>query len=298
MDAFIIRFYIIFETNLLNMKKILFTILSILFCFSLSAQQDSYDDYEKLWETEKVFQIPESVYCDNDNNVLYVANINGSAVVKDDNGFISKLGKDGKIIELKWVDGLNAPKGMGKYGDILYIADIDELVEIDIHSGNVLDIYKVEGAQFLNDIAVDPDGIVYISDTQNNIIYIFDGNSVGEWYSNEELYGLNGLFYHGNALYAGGRDLILKINPYNKASKIVSENMGVVDGLNIDEYHNFIVSDFQGRVQYLKPDSEFYTLFNTADQLINAADIYYDVESRILYVPTFRDNRVVAYKIN
>ncbi|MFC2107650.1 hypothetical protein ACFLRY_04885, partial [Bacteroidota bacterium] len=286
------------ESKLLAMRRISLCILLSLFSLAIIAQQNASNDYEKLWESEEVFQVPESVYCDNDNNILYVSNINGSAVVKDDNGFISKLGKDGKVVELKWVDGLNAPKGMGKYGDLLYVADIDELIEIDIPSGKVLNRFKVEGARFLNDIAIDPNGIVYISDTQNNMIYIFDGNAVEEWYTNEDFIGLNGLFYHGNALYAGSRDMILKINTINKASKVAAENMGPVDGLNIDEYYNYIVSDFSGKVQYLKPDGEFYVLFNTSDQLMNAADIYYDIESGILYVPTFIDNRVMAYRIN
>ncbi len=277
------------------MKKYTISILSILFCTAVFSQQT---DYVKLWESEKVFQIPESVYCDNDNNVLYVANINGSPVVKDGNGFISKLSKDGEVVDLKWIDGLNAPKGMGQYGNLLYVTDIDELIEIDIEAGEVLSRFKVEGARFLNDIAIDPNGIVYISDTQNNVIYVFDGNSVEEWYTNDDFNGLNGLLYYGNALYAGSQDLILKINPFNKASKRAAENMGVVDGLNIDEYQNFIVSDFSGRLQYLKPAGEFYTLFNTTDQMINAADVFYDVKDGILYVPTFRDNRVAAYKIN
>jgi hypothetical protein len=55
------------------------------------------------------------VYHDTSADVLYVSCINGvPADKKDEDGFIAKVGMDGKIINLKWATGLSAPKGMGK----------------------------------------------------------------------------------------------------------------------------------------------------------------------------------------
>src|SRR5262245_10177215 len=51
------------------------------------------------------FQTPESVLYDADNDVYLVSNINGKPLDADDNGFISKVSPDGKITELKWIDG-------------------------------------------------------------------------------------------------------------------------------------------------------------------------------------------------
>ena len=39
------------------------------------------------------------------------------------------------------------------------------------------------------------------------------------------------------------------------------------------------------------------TLLDTRDEKINNADIAYNKESKMLFVPTFFDNRVVAYKL-
>ena len=38
-------------------------------------------------------------------------------------------------------------------------------------------------------------------------------------------------------------------------------------------------------------------LINTTDQMINAADIEYVPATKTLYVPTFSDNRVMAYEL-
>jgi hypothetical protein len=79
------------------------------------------------------WQTPESVLYDAESDVYLVSNINGTPLEADDNGFISKVTPDGKITELKWIDGakdtikLNAPKGMAISGGVLYVADIDTL---------------------------------------------------------------------------------------------------------------------------------------------------------------------------
>ena len=104
-------------------------LLSILFVFqfSLSAFADT-EKINELWKTEG-FSNPESVVYDKTTDALYVSNVNGSAMEKDGNGFISKVALDGKILKLDWATGLNAPKGLAIYDGKLYTADIDTLVE-------------------------------------------------------------------------------------------------------------------------------------------------------------------------
>ena len=118
----------------------------------------------KKWATEQVFDVPESVYWDFDREILYVSNIAGNPGEKDGEGFISRLSIDGEVRKLKWVTGLNAPKGMAAYGGRLYVSDIDELAVIDIRTDSVVERHPAEGAIFLNDVAVDAKGNVYISD--------------------------------------------------------------------------------------------------------------------------------------
>jgi hypothetical protein len=98
---------------------------------------------------------PESALFDTQRKVVYASNVAGDANAKDGVGFISKISPDGKLIELEWVKGLNAPKGMVMKGDKLYVSDVDQLVEIDIDKGEVSNRWNAEGSKFLNDTVVD-----------------------------------------------------------------------------------------------------------------------------------------------
>ncbi len=110
--------------------KSLITLLLAMGTLSLSAQTLTHK-----WTTEPSLRVPESVLLDAKNNVLYVSSIDGTPQNKDGNGFISQVTLDGKIKNLKWVTGLDAPKGMGLHNNNLYIADISRLVTVDITTG-------------------------------------------------------------------------------------------------------------------------------------------------------------------
>jgi len=76
-------------------------------------QQAEHTKANKLWETPNDLKNPESVAFAPKQNVLFVSNVNGKPTLKDQNGFISKVSpSNGSIIELNWVTGLNAPKGI------------------------------------------------------------------------------------------------------------------------------------------------------------------------------------------
>jgi hypothetical protein len=114
---------------------------------------------------------PESVLYDSAADTYLVSNINGIAFAKDDDGFITRLTPEGQVTTLKWIAGgargatLNGPKGMGIKGDTLFVADIDAVRLFHRRTGAPLGSVVIPGATFLNDIAIGPDGTVYITDT-------------------------------------------------------------------------------------------------------------------------------------
>ena len=113
---------------------------------------------------------------------IYVSNIAGAVMEKNGKGFIARLRPDGTIIEREWVKGLNAPTGMALHDRTLYVADVDELIEINVASGEIVDRHPAKGAIFLNDVAVGEDGTVYASDTPMNTIWrLKDGTSSHGW---------------------------------------------------------------------------------------------------------------------
>jgi hypothetical protein len=155
-----------------TMKRIFLLSLINIFVIVVSAQQVVIDDsLTKKWEARGELKVPESVFYDNLNQAIYVSNVTGDPSQKDNSGFISKLSTDGKVVNANWITGLNAPKGMGVIGNLLYVSDIDRVAEIDIKAGKIIRFIEVPGSKFLNDIATDSQGNVYVSDSQNNTVH-------------------------------------------------------------------------------------------------------------------------------
>ena len=102
------------------------------FLIFLSATAVAQDHkLEKLWETDTVVAVPESILPDFKKKILFVSLIDGGGWDADGKGGIAKLGMDGKDYNPTWITGLNAPKGLGYYGDKLYAADISEVVVVN-----------------------------------------------------------------------------------------------------------------------------------------------------------------------
>src|SRR5918998_1466948 len=125
----------------------------------------------KTGELRDGLQAPEAARWDFDQNVWFVANINGDPFGKDNNGFIARLTPEGKVDSLKFIAGgrggatLNAPKGMAIIGDTLWVADIEAVRAFNKRTGAAAGSVKVPGAKFLNDITAGPDGTLYITDS-------------------------------------------------------------------------------------------------------------------------------------
>ena len=255
--------------------------------------------FEKSWETGNGISVPESVLYDSAGGILYVSNIEGSPSDKDGNGFISKLSTDGSVISLKWAEGLDAPKGMGITGGRLYVSDIDTLREIDIATAKVTS-YPISGSVFLNDVAVDNAGYVYISDSgKENTIYRFRDGQVIRWFDDTtESRQFNGIYVSGDTLYGASLldGTLYSISLNDKSSTVVANKTGIeFDGLVPDGLGNFIVSNWYNQVSFISASGDTSEIFMTASD--NAADIEYIPSLSLLVVPTFSSNKVVAYKL-
>jgi sugar lactone lactonase YvrE len=264
----------------------------------LKAQEIFQDQrLTKLWETKEGIKTPESVLYSAKDKVLYVSNINGKPWEKDGNGFISKLSMNGDFIALEWVKGLNAPKGMGIFNEKLYAAVIDEVVEIDIATAKILNKYKNEKAVNLNDISVGEDGTVYVSDTGSKCIFTLKNGKLEVFIESDEIAKTNGLFVNGEELLAGLGNSAAAINLKTKAVRTFVDQTGYIDGFVAAGNGKFLISDWQGHVQLIEPGKPNQKLLDTTPLKINAADIEFIIPEKILLVPTFFDNKIVAYKL-
>ncbi|NOZ13120.1 MAG: PQQ-binding-like beta-propeller repeat protein [Acidobacteria bacterium] len=253
----------------------------------------------KVWETAPVLTTVESVNYDARRNVLYASCINGSPAAKDGNGFISKLKPDGTVLRLKWVSGLNAPKGAAVAGSRLFVSDIDVLVEINIETGKIIARYPAPGAQFLNDVVLGPDGTIYVSDSSAvSAVYRFNGKSLSLWFKDKRVPGPNGLAVSGNTLIVGsGRNgTIAAVSFKTGRMRVIARSKYGVDGLIPLGNRRFLTSDWKGHTGIAGPDSAYTLLLDTAGQHINAADLGYISGKKLFIVPTFFHNTAAAYR--
>lgn len=273
-----------------SIMKIL-SLLTIAFVFSLTGY--GQHSLEKLWESDTAFKVPESVLYDGKNKVLYVANIDGQPDGKDGKGSIGKLGLDGKIIEVEWVTGLNSPKGMALVKNMLWVSDLDRVVVIDIDKGEIVKQISIEGSKFLNDVTADPSGNIYVSDSRDKKIYLIK-KDVPSLYM-EGLAGPNGLLYHQGKLLVLDNGTMNEVKADKTLHKIAEGMAGGTDGIEHVAKKEYLVSCWSGTIYYVYPDGKKEELLNTTENKINSADIGYDAKNRIVYVPTFWKNNVVAY---
>jgi len=273
-----------------------------IFAFALLLGSTSFSTtLKKFWESEKLFKTPESVNYFQKENCFIVSNVNGNPSAKTGNGFLSKLSLEGKIINLKWIEGLNAPKGAAIYKDTMVVTDIDRIAIVDLNKGIIKRFLNIPDSVFLNDVAVDSKGIFYISDSssKNSKIYCFNGEKTYIYLSAKDVQSPNGLFIKNNTLFIGnsGDGFIKKVNLKTKAiSNFCSVGKGI-DGLKLINNNCFITSDWKGHVSFACEKNNITTLLDTTKAKINAADLEYLPSLKLVIIPTFFDNKCVAYKL-
>jgi outer membrane protein assembly factor BamB len=251
------------------------------------------------WKTEPVLTTVESVIYDKDRDMIYSSNINGKPDSLDGNGFISKISADGGIPTPYWIKGMDAPKGMGIYKGKLYVADINKIHEIDIDAGKIVKTYPVEGSQFLNDVTIDDSGKVYASDSNTGNIYVLDNGAVSTWLSG--VGGPNGLLSEGNNMWVlSWKDQTMNaVDATSKQVTMKADSLENPDGIEAVGDGTYLVSAWNGMIRLVDPASGKVTLLlDTRADSVSAADIDYIPEKRLLLVPTFFKNSVVAYELN
>lgn len=270
------------------MKKLLFAIGILIFANAIGQPS-----LEKIWESDSSLRTPESVLYHEASKTMYVSNIGDFQT--ENSGFISKMNAEGKIINTAWVTGLTAAKGLGLHNNLLYVAEQNTVAVIDIRAGKILRRIAIEDAQMLNDITIDAEGIVYVSDTREGKIHRIDEGTPSVFL--KDLKSPNGLLSVGEELYILADGKLMKADK-NKSLSVLAEGMeGGVDGIEMVREHEFLVSGWQGLLYYVKSDGSKLVLLDTRDKKINTADIGYDAINKIVYVPTFGNNRVVAYRL-
>lgn len=247
-----------------------------------------------LW-VAKNLPVPESVLYDASSNLLYVSLIDGVGNVKDGKGGIAVLNTDGTVRSEDWVTGLNAPKGLARFKDKLYVADLTAVVTIDIKTGKIVHKLEIEGAVFLNDLTVDKKGSLYVSDTRTNKVYRIKNDKYSLYLDNVS--SANGLKWIKNNLYILANTELWKVDVNKKIDVIAKGFEKSGDGLEQLRNGDFLVTCWAGLVYYVKPDGRITKMQDVVGSM-NTADLGYNERENIIYIPTFNSNTVIAYRLN
>ena len=289
------------------MNNTFLTLLTILSGIFISSNITAGDiRLEKLWLLEGLSN-PESVIFDEHTNSLYVSNINGSSSEKDNNGYISQISLQGEVIQRRWATGLNAPKGLAIRGNHLYVADIDELVEIELATGEISKRYADADAKFFNDVTAADDGSVYVADSMTNTIHQLRNGKFSRWLNSSELRSPNGLLAEADrmlvAAWGSGEGSeaipgqVLSVSMQDKSISIVGNKgtEGNLDGIERNISGDYFVTEWTlGKLLLLKHSGEVKTLLTLEKGM---ADLDYVQTKEVLILPMLKTNRLIAYKI-
>jgi sugar lactone lactonase YvrE len=255
-------------------------------------------------------QAPEAARWDFDQNVWFIANINGDPFGKDNNGFIARVTAEGKVDSLKFIAGgrggatLNAPKGMAITGDTLWVADIDAVRAFNKRTGAPAGSVRIAGAKFLNDITAGPDGTLYITDSGlgpkfshpgPDRIYQIKGGKPSIAFESKDLAAPNGIAYMDEGLLIAPfmGTSVVAWGPGEKTARPIGTGPGQQDGIEILPDNRLLVTSWADSSLFILEDGR---ATRVAYPVPSPADIGFDGKSRVA-VPLLMENRVEFWEL-
>jgi sugar lactone lactonase YvrE len=258
------------------------------------------DGVAGTWEAGGLLT-PECVAYDPARGVLYVSNFDGYQRAGPVGAqYVSRVSLTGEVTEPRWITGLAMPTGMAVSGGTLYVVERASLVEIDIESASVVARHPIPDARFPNDVAVDGAGRVYVSDSAASVIYRFADGAFEAWLDSGEVSSPNALLVDGGALLVGstGDRRLKSIDLETREVSTVAEfPPGNIDGIQVDGHGGYLVSQWEGVVYRADRTGSAERILDTTVAGENCADFAYVESERLLVVPTFRGDRLAAYRL-
>jgi sugar lactone lactonase YvrE len=257
-------------------------------------------------------------------DVYFISMMNGFGSYKDNNGYIVRVpagapsqltmfaesGKNGVT--------LHAPKGMAIKGDTLWVADIDVLRGFDRRSGRPVATIDFASHQptLLNDVALGPDGRIYVTDTgiqmtEFGVIYkggdrvfaLGPGGAISVVAEGSRLGRPNGITWDAHR----NRWLVVTFDPFSSTMytlrandttrAVVARGKGKWDGVEVLDHNRILVSSWSdSSVHVFSPDGrEQYQ--NRIHPVPEPADIAVDTRRSQVAVPVSVMGRVEVWAL-
>lgn len=252
------------------------------------------------------FSGPESVRYDPDQDVHFVSNFNGDGGARDADGFISRVGPEGEIRDLRFMTGteeapLHAPRGMFITGDTLWAADVDGVHGFHRGTGEQVRFTDFTSFDpgFLNDVAAGPDGALYVTDTGESRLYRMRGDSVRVAVEDSLLGPPNGITWESEGSRFvlapwGGTQTIRAWSPVDGSlTELGSSPGGNFDGVEIVDGRVLLASQADSSLHVLR-DGRGRPVIRVAGR---PADIGVDTRRRRVAVPYIALDRVDMWRL-
>ncbi|MEA2012339.1 MAG: hypothetical protein U9O87_04535 [Verrucomicrobiota bacterium] len=297
----------------LLMTIVLFSALIIVFSQSISAEEQSVFFIKRIYSG---FRNPEGSVYDPVRDCYYISNMNGGPSQKDNSAFISRIKQKKKnfnvdiFLESSEKIELHAPKGMAVKKDFLFIADIDSVVLINIEKRKFISRIKINGARFLNDIVIDAENNMFVSDTATDMIfklaYPYTNVKQNALSVSKYLKAPNGLMIHPETdnlwIVSFKSPFLVELNPKN--GKLISRKNiktsghdGICRGFDSDDI--FVSIHSKGYLLKISPSSssDFLVKLVNKKKLEKPADISYDPIRNIIVVPEMSEGSVSLFRV-
>ena len=251
----------------------------------------------KLWETPAEIPSAESAVFDPARSVFYVSAYDAANPdPSPGRQFLAKLGPDGRIETLRWVDGLTHPTGLVLDGGTLFAVEPTGVAVIDVATAKVRERIPVPGAIMLNKAARNADGALFVTDSRKGVIWRLADGRAEEWLTG--LLRPNALHIRGGILFVGtnGDGTVRSVEIATRATRTLARfGPGILVGMTSDDAGNLLVSQVEGRIFRIAPDGTVTRLLDTSVPGKGACNFAFVPEKRLLVVPTWTGNTVVAY---
>ena len=246
---------------------------------------------------------PQSFIAHPSGDGYFIANANGEPGAPDNNGFISKLDRDGNLLNLHFIQGgrgdtiLHSPHGMAVAGGTLYVADIDVIRGFDARSGNPTVTVSLHPfhAEALTDLIADGIGQLFVLDTAGNAVYRIDphrDHEVSLYVQHEDLASPRGLVVHPRSgrLWIASLDngTVMEIAEDRTVTEVISNSFFTgkfrnLSGIDFDRFGSLYLSDLTaGKIWRVQPDRSMQVI---AEFLISPCSVKIDRRNHMIMVP-------------
>lgn len=263
------------------------------FCFRTENDVYINPSLKKAWSLKGELAMPESAVYNPEKNEIYVSNY-----YNEGDEFISRISADGIVLDREWIKGLRMPTGMIIRGNTLYAVDRTGLNVIDIDKGEVVEKIPLTGMRAPNDVALDQEGNLYLSDLPANSVFRFAEGRLEKLI--EGLNGPNALLAENGVLLIGQNEALLSYDLRTGEIKNITafEPESNIDGIVPDGKGGYIVSDYHGKLYSVSGPGEKKVLLNTATYGTQLADFLFIPGKRLIVIPTFGENGIDAYYLS